>query len=144
MRNRGALTTVLAAAGTALVWFPILATGLTAAGRIGAGRLLRVDYLMPADLFPAVLAGGGLLLWAAWRAHSRRGLIGWGLVVAAGALIAAMALAVVSGLASGLTAPAGIWWTLTIALLAVYTIAIPVMGIAGILLLRDLFPGQSG
>jgi len=50
-----------------------------------------------------------------------------------------MALAVATGLASGETEPAGVWWALTVALLAVYTLAIPVIGIAGILLLRDLF-----
>jgi hypothetical protein len=138
MRKRGILTAVLAAMGTALVWFPILATGLTAVGRIGAGRMVHVDWLMPAELFPAVFAGGGLLLWAAWRARSRLRLIGWGLAVAAGALAAQMALAVVTGLASGDMAPAGVWWALAVALLAVYTLAIPVIGCAGILLLRDL------
>jgi hypothetical protein len=52
MRNRRALTRVLAAVGTMLVWLPILATGLTALGRPGAERMLHVDYLMPAELFP--------------------------------------------------------------------------------------------
>ncbi len=39
-------------------------------------RIFRFDYLMPAELFPATLVGGGLLIWAALRAHSRRRLIG--------------------------------------------------------------------
>jgi len=143
MRNRGTLTKLLASVGTALAWFPILATGLLTLGRLGAGRMHQVDYLMPAELFPAVFAGGGLLLWAAVRAHLRRGIIGWGLAVAVGALIAEMALAIATGLASGEREPTGVWWALAVALLAVYTLAIPVIGTAGVLLLRDLFSGRS-
>jgi hypothetical protein len=39
-------------------------------------------------------------------------------------------------------AAGGVWWSLAAALLAVYTLAIPGIGIAGILLLRDL--GRRG
>ena len=58
---------------------------------------------MPAELFPVVLVGGGLLVWAAIRAGLRRGIIGWGLAAAVGFLIVSMALAMVTGLASGET-----------------------------------------
>lgn len=65
---------ILALVGTGLAWLPIAATGLiTIFGTIQSGRL-RFDYLMPAELFPAALAGGLLLAWAALRVQRREGL----------------------------------------------------------------------
>ena len=37
--------------------------------------MFRFDYLMPVELFPAALIGGGLLVWVSLRARSRRGLM---------------------------------------------------------------------
>ncbi|MBL7201178.1 MAG: hypothetical protein ISS56_13650 [Anaerolineae bacterium] len=139
MGKKGILTKILAIAGTTLVWFPILAPVLLSVALIIQERTFRFDYLMPAELFPSALVGGCLLLWAALRAHSRRGLIGWGLGVAAGMLIGGQALAVVTGLASGEIEPAGLWWALVVASLAVYSLALVAMGVGGVLLLRDLF-----
>jgi hypothetical protein len=138
------LTKGLAIAGTALVWFPILApVVLTVIGLIADG-LFRFDYLMPAELFPAALVGGGLLMGAALRARSRRGLIGWGLGIAAGLLVGGQALAVVTGLASGDAEPAGWLLALVLASIAVYSLALVVIAIGGALLVRDLFkPLQS-
>ncbi len=134
------MTKLLAVAGTVLVWFPILATVLvTVTGFIG-GRVFRFDYLMPAELFPIALLGGGLLLWAALRARSRRGLIGWGLGLIVGLLAGGQALAVATGLATGDAEPAGWPWALVIASLALYSLALMAMGAAGILLTRDLNP----
>ena len=139
MDKKGALTKGLAMGGTALAWLPILATVLTAAlGFIGE-RALRIDYLMPAELFPFALVGGGLLMWAALRAHSRRRLIAWGLAVAVGLLIAGQVLATVTGLASGETEPTGWWWALVLSSLVLYTFALVEVGTAGVLLVRDVF-----
>jgi peptidoglycan/LPS O-acetylase OafA/YrhL len=97
------------------------------------------DYLMPAELFPLALAGGCLLIWAALRARSRRGL-----GIAAGLLVVGQVLAVVTGLASGETEPAGWQWALVLASIAGYSLALVVVGVGGLLLLRDLFkPPQS-
>jgi peptidoglycan/LPS O-acetylase OafA/YrhL len=101
--------------------------------------MFRFDYLMPAELFPATLVGGGLLIWAALRARSRRRLIGWGLGIAVGLLVGGQVLAVVTGLASGETEPAGWWWALVLASIVIYTLALVVIGVGGVLLLRDLF-----
>jgi hypothetical protein len=77
MEKKGMLTKVLAVVGTVLVWFPILATiAISVVGSIG-DRVFRFDYLMPAELFPATLVGGGLLMWAALHSRLRRRLIGW-------------------------------------------------------------------
>ncbi len=139
MEKKGVLTKILAIAGTVLVWFPILAPVLLSAAVIITEHIFRFDYLMPAELFPAALTGGGLLIWAALRARSRWRLIGWGLGIAAGLLVGSQELAVVTGLASGETEPAGWWWALVLASLVVYSLALIVIGVGGVLLLRDLF-----
>ena len=139
MGRKDVLTKVLAVAGTVLAWFPILATAVISVVGSIAARVLRFDYLMPAELFPAALVGGGLLIWAALRARSRRKLIGWGFGIAVGLLLGGQVLAVVTGLASGETEPAGWWWALVLASIVVYSLAIAVVGVGGVLLLRDLF-----
>ncbi len=139
MANKGTLTRVLAIVGTVLAWLPILAPILlSVAALIDRGRFL-FDYLMPAEMFPVALAGGGLLLWAALRARSRRKLFGWGLGVETGLLVGGQALAVVTGLASGETAPGGWQWALVVAAIAGYCLAVIAVGVGGVLLLRDLF-----
>jgi hypothetical protein len=139
MEKKDVFTKILAGVGTVLVWFPILAPVLLSVAVIIKERMIRFDYLMPAELFPATLVGGGLLIWAALRARSRRRLIGWGLGIAVGLLVGGQVLAVVTGLASGETEPAGWWWALVLASIVVYSLAIVVIGVGGVLLLRGLF-----
>jgi hypothetical protein len=141
MEKKGTLTKILAIVGTVLVWFPILAPVLLSTTTFIHRRMFRFDYLMPAELFPVALVGGGLLLWAALRARSLRGLIGGGLGVATGMLVGGQALAVLTGLASGETEPIGWQWALVLASLVIHILALIVMGIGGLLLLRDLFKG---
>jgi hypothetical protein len=135
----GVLTKVLAVIGTALVWFPILATVVT--GVIGSiyYRELTVDYLMPAELLPAVLLGGSLLLWAALRARSRRALIGGGFGAAIVLWLSTVEIAEVTGLASGRTEAVGWPWAVVTSSLALYVVSVLVLGVTGALLLRDLF-----
>lgn len=129
------LTKILAVVGTVLVWFPILATvTIAVVGSIG-DRVLRFDYLMPAELFPVAFAGGVLLLWA----RARRRLIGWGLGIAVGLLVGGQALAVATGLASGEIEPAGWLWVLVVASIVAYSLALVELGGAGLLPVRDLF-----
>lgn len=139
MEKKDTFTKVLAIAGTALAWFPILAPILLSAILFIQERIFRFDYLMPAELSLSALLGGLLLLWAAWRAHSRQKLIGWGLGLAIALLVGGQALAVVSGLASGAIEPTGLWFTLVLASLAAYALALIDVGVGGALLLRDLF-----
>jgi hypothetical protein len=136
-------TKALVVAGTALAWIPILAPiALSMIFRVARGWF-RFDYLMPAELFPAALLGGGLLVWAALRTRSRRRLIGWSLGVAVLMLVGGQALAVLTGLASGDSEPAGLWWVLVILSLVTYTVSVGAMGAGGILLLRDVFSVQG-
>jgi hypothetical protein len=143
MEKQGALTKILAIAGIVLVWLPILAPIIFSGLFFVQVRVFRFDYLMPAELFPAILLGGALLVWAALRAHSHAKLIGWSLILAAALLVGGQALAVVTGLASGETEPAGWPWALVIGSLIVFLLASLGVGVGGLLLLRDLFePGQ--
>ena len=139
MKRKGTFTKILAIVGTVLVWFPILAPILLSAVVTIIDRVFRFDYLMPAELFPAALAGGGLLVWAGLRARSRWKLVGWGLGIAASLLVIGQVVAVVSGLASGATEPAGLWWILVLVSLVAYSLALIAIGVGGVLLLRDLF-----
>lgn len=139
MPNKGLLTKTLAIAGTALIWLPILAPVLLSVAVLMSERVFRFDFLMPAELFPVVLVGGGLLIWAALRAHSRQRIVGWGLGIAAGSLIGGQMLAVVTGLASGEMEPAGVPLALVVASIVVYVLALVIVGVGGALLLRDLF-----
>lgn len=138
MGNRGAFTRVLALLGTVLAWFPIFATVTT--GVIGSieAKQWRIDYLMPAELFPVALAGIILLMWAAWRARARREFIGWGLLAAVVGLIGSQALAVVTGLADGRIEPQGWPLVLVMSIYAIFVAGQLVIDVGGVLLLRDL------
>jgi hypothetical protein len=139
MRKNAIFTKILAIVGTALVWIPVLAPVVFACAALSRmGRFL-FDYLMPAELFPVVLVGGGLLLWVALRVHSHRKLIGWGLGGAVGLLVGSQGLAVVTGLASGRTAATGLWWIIVLGSIILYDLAVVAVGVGGILLLRELF-----
>jgi hypothetical protein len=129
---------VLAAVGTALVWLTVLSPAALAVIGVLAGRRFGFDYLMPAELAPVALVGGGLLLWVALRARSRRAIIGWGLAIGAGSLVVGMALADVTGLASGDIEPTGWQLALVASSLGVYCLALVAIGVGGLLLLRDL------
>lgn len=102
-----------------------------------------MDYLMPAELFPAALLGGALLLWAAQRARLPRGALAWSMGLAIAALIVSQALAVVTGLASGARAPTG--WPLfaVLGLLAVFTLALIWLGVEGFRLARTLSRAEA-
>ncbi len=143
MTKKDLLTKILAGGGTVLIWLPILAPVLFSLLRLLTGRIFNFDYLMPAELFPLAVAGGGLLIWAAVRARSRLPIILWGLVIAVGMLFAGSNLAEITGLATGQIEPTGWQWALVVASLVIYTLAVVVVGIGGVLLLRDIFRKEA-
>lgn len=144
MKEQTVLTKILAIAGTILIWLPVLAPVLLSVAALITRRVFLFDYLMPAELFVFALIGGGLLVWAALRVHSRQKLISWGFGIAVGMLVGGQVLAVVTGLASGEAEPVGWRLTLVFASLVIYTLALIVTGIGGIWLLRDLFKKNGG
>lgn len=144
MQNKGRLTKTLAVTGVALVWFPFLAMILTARIGVPEGPGFQVDYLIPAELFPLVLVGCGLLVWAALRARTWRGPIVWGVAIAVIALVGGQWLAMLTGLDSGKTEPAGVGFAVVVASIAVYMLALVEVGVAGIMLVRDVFGRSIG
>ena len=139
MGKRDIFTKILAIVVTVFVCFPILAPILFSVATFAREHIFRFDYLIPAELFPAVLIGGGLLLWAAFRARSQKKMIGWGLGIAVGLLVAGQVLAVVSGLASGAREPTGFWWGVVLGSIVLYVLAVIVIGVGGVWLLKQLF-----
>ena len=144
MEKKRTFTKILAIAGTVLAGFPIAAPILLSAVFLIQERMFRFDYLMPMELFFFTLIGGALLIWAAFWAHSRQKLIGWSLSIAAGLFFGSQALAVATGLASGATEPAGLWWSVVVAMLIIYILTVIAIATGGVLLLGDLFkPPQT-
>jgi hypothetical protein len=139
MEDKGVFTKVLAVTGTILTWLPILVPLFFAAAALVREGIFRFDYLMPAELFPIVLAGGALLFWAALRAHAHWKQIGLSFGIAITLLVFGQGSAIVTGLASGEMEPVGWWWTIVLASIIGYSIGVVALGIGGLLLLYDLF-----
>ncbi len=137
--EKGVFTKILAVAGTVLAWFPIATPVLLTLASLGIERMFRFDYLMPAELFPAALVGGLMLLWAAIRAKAPLKLIGWSLGSAVLLLIGSQVLAVASGIASGAIDEGG--WVFAVVLGGIigYALAVIAMAVGGMRLLRTLY-----
>lgn len=144
MIKRDWLSKMLAVFGSVLVWFPLVAT-VVMMGRDEVGNV-RIDWLMPAELFPVAIVGAGLLLWAALHAHARRGLVAWGIGAMLAAIVVGMAITVLTGLASGAVQPenAPVAWGAAIAMIVAYSAAMAEIGVAGVLLVGDLFKSEAG
>lgn len=131
MEKRDTLSKILTVLGTVLVWIPILAPLVFGFFSLSMDGVYRFDFLMPAELGILVFGGGASLLWGAIRARSQQGIIAWGLGIAAGSIALLLAL--------GDVEPGSLRWGIAIGLLVVYSLAIVVMGVGGVLLARILF-----
>jgi hypothetical protein len=138
MDNKNVLTRTLALSGTILIWLPIAAPLVLAVPAAIRQHRLLVDYLMPAELFPLVLFGGALLLWAALRQRAYRVLIGAGLGSALLFLVGSQALAVRTGLADGRTPIGGWQWALVLGMLVGYILAVIATGVGGVLMMKKV------
>lgn len=143
MEKAGGLTKGLTVLGTVLAWVPVVAGLLAPWLRFGGGSL-DVYWYVPAALFPFAVLGGGLLIWAAARVRWRRGAIIAGLAVATAAWVAASAVAMTSGLASGATQPGGAASATVVALFVISTLAVVWIGMAGVMLARHAFVQGRG
>ncbi len=139
MPKKGKLTQLLAVLGCLFAWLPLLAPLFFALSRLFRGGSFLFDYLMPAELFPAAMLGGGLLLWAAVRARAYRGWIGWSLLASILLLVGSQALAVATGLASGRTPTSSPWFYAVIAGLIFYILALVIIAVSGVRLAQDVF-----
>jgi hypothetical protein len=128
----------LAVLGTLTVAFPVaatVATGVVESLRSGA---VRVDYLMPAELFVLVAVGGVLLSVASLRTRRRRRLILGAATTAAVGIATAVGVAWMTGLASGATEATGWPFAFALGALVVYDVAVVVLAVAGARLTIDL------
>jgi len=94
----------------------------------------RLDFLMPAELFPIYLAGAVLLIIACLLAKTLRAWIISASAAAVGLFFGMQALAVLTGLASGRTMEGGIEHRLVIIALAAYVLAVVVTSVGGLVL----------
>ncbi len=134
------LTKILAITGTLLSSLSIVAPFFFSTIFLFRSGRFHFDYLMPAELFPLVLVGGGLLLWAAIRAHSQVKLIGWSFGLAIFLLFASQALAVATGLASGEIENTSPWMAVVMGGITGYTLMVFLLAIGGFLLIRNTTP----
>lgn len=139
MPKMNLLTKILAISGCVFIWFPILAPFILAFVSLFSDGKFRFDYLMPAELFPFALLGGGLHFWAALRAKAYQRLIGWGMVGSILFLIVSQAVAVATGLASGEAEANGWRLVLLMGIFVLFLISLLVTAIGGLALLRKIF-----
>ena len=130
MQKKDVLSKILAIVGTVLVWFPILAPFVLGFVSLGMDGIYRFDYLMPAELGLVIFIGGVMLFWVAIRAKSQRGIIAWGLGIAIGAITLLNTF--------GDVEPGSLRWAIVVGLLIIYSLAIVVLGVGGVLLWRNL------
>lgn len=139
MKKDQVLIRSLAITGTVLVGLPLVAPIVFGViFLIMNGRFL-LDYLMPAELFLMVMAGGLLLFWAAWRFRSKVKQIGWGLAAAAGSLALTQGFAEITGLAHGDNPAEGWRLALVMSFLVLYILMVVWIFVSGIYLLSGLF-----
>ncbi len=138
MKNTGTFTKILAVTGTVLAWMPVLAPTILAIGSlIRRGRFL-FDFLMPAEVFPVVLAAWALLLWAALRSGRRTRLLAGCIILAVVTLVGSQAFAQVTGLADGRIGMESWQFFATMSVFFIYDLSVLATGVTGILLLTDL------
>ena len=139
MKKTNLLTRILAIAGTTLVGIAVIAPIIFSLVRLVQSGRFMFDYLMPLELGLLVIAGTGLLIWAAIRARSRIRLIAWTAVLAVVLAVGLQVLAVVTGLADGSTPETSPWMTVLLSLVVAYYLLVVLLFIAGCLLCRDVF-----
>ena len=122
--------------GAILVWIPVLFALVTGAAATLMTGKLRVDYLIPAEMFPLELVGAALLLWAAVKVRKYVSHVTYGLVVMVLSLVAAQGAAVATGLASGKVEAAGWRFALVVGLIGTYIAAVVWECVLGIRLIK--------
>ncbi|MFA0815250.1 MAG: hypothetical protein ACC608_05630 [Anaerofustis sp.] len=138
MKRNPILAKLFALVGTILTAGPIVF--MFATGIVGSvmRKQLMMDYLIPAELFIAVLSGALLLLIAALMTHTCVKSIAWGFGIAVAAFVATMLYTMLSGLASGDIEPNGMAFVFALVGIIAYDLAVAELGVAGIVLCSKL------
>lgn len=142
-KNRNLLPRILAVAGTILVWLPVLSPLFFSFSLWIRAGIFRLDYLMPAELFPMVLTGSLLLLWAAICVNYHPMWIVIPLAFGGFLLVGAQVLAVVTGIASGRIPAQGWRYILVLSMLAIYNLTVILIGVVAVFLLKKIFSRKT-
>jgi hypothetical protein len=136
-------TRVLAVAGAVLIWLPLLAPVFFGFMSLFSNGKFLFDYLMPAEVFPSILVGTGLLIWASIRAKKYLKPSLWSFVTGTALLLICQGVAVVTGLADG-RVQGGWQMTLVMGIYFGFLLAMLVLGVCSIFLVRWVFKKQNG
>ncbi len=139
MKNHALAVRIMAVLGTVLVALPVLAPLVLGVASLATGGGLRIDWLMPAELFPMVSVGVLMLLAASWMSSKRRWWFTAGAVAMLITMFGGQAIAVWTGLADGSREPTGWPWVLVTAMIGLYALLVAGMAVEGGLLSQDLF-----
>ncbi|MRR31331.1 hypothetical protein EG834_13645 [bacterium] len=144
MAVKNPLTKILAIAGTILTAGPLLLPLFFGLMNALSGGQFLVDFLMPAELFLAVLAGGAMLVWAAVRTHLHTTWMTWSLSVAVCSLALSTGAAVINGQATGEIDPQQASWIVSLVGLGLYLLAVLALAVGGGRLIGDVFRRGEG
>jgi len=124
--------------GVFLIFFPLAAPIILGGIYFVQNGHFMVDYLMPAELFPAGLVGALLLLLVAWGTKTKFRIILWIFLLGILLLVGSQAYAVVSGLASGEAPFSGLNQAIVLGMLALFVVCQFVLGVLGIQMFVEL------
>jgi hypothetical protein len=139
MKTRLIIAKILAIAGNVLVGLPLLTPIVFGLISLISTGQFRFDYLMPAEFFLAVLAGGVLLLVAAIMARMRIKLIAWTLGAVVCTLVVLIVVPILTGADKAVEGPSRGLMVIFQVLIGLYWLAILALLSGGKYLLRDLF-----
>ena len=129
---------VVVGLGVFLIFFPLAAPIILGGIYFVQNGRFMVDYLMPAELFPAGLVGALLLLLVAWGTKTKFRLILWIFLLGILLLVGSQAYAVVSGLASGEASFSGLNQAIVLVMLSFFVVCQFSLGVLGIQLFDEL------
>jgi len=132
-------TKSLAVVGTIFIFIPIAAPLFFGFLHFLRSNKFMVDYLMPAELFPVIVVGIALLLWAAIRRRACIRWLTWSIILMVITLVGGMLIARWSGLAADEIEPIGFWWSVVMGAIILYIFTVICIGFAGCHLIKILF-----
>jgi hypothetical protein len=142
MKNKNLLSKILAIAAAALLLLPILFMLFTGIAGSIMSKEWRMDYMLPAELFPFVLAGIAALLWACIRERYLIKPIAWTVGAGLFLVVGCQLFAVVTGLASGRVETPGLI-AVVIAALIGYDLCVALLGYFAIRLTIHTFSKKA-
>ena len=143
MGKHDALAKGLAIVGTLLLLLPLLVPLVFSLQSIGRPGGYHLDYLLPFEVYPVTLVGAALLVWASFRARSRKRAVGISIAVMLGSLVLTGIAAQVTGIANSEEELEAWRYVLTAGMGGISLLAQIALAVVGCLLIGDLFRTQE-